>query len=356
MLDLYIRTDEEYLKVPNIEENLYVDIRGRLFSPDLKGFKQLPTPNGEFTVTVNSKEYTVPVANIVQVTWKPVYWEDFIYYLTEREVWFTDDNSFNLHPINLIWGFEISKVNEMYRIPGMSWYLITEDNRIYSRRSNTILSVTLLEDRHASAYISPDNKNGIGNTITVHRLVAFAKIQYGKNVCRLDVNHIDGNKWNYATDNLEWATRRRNNIHAQMTGLKKDGNTVRVKNLLTGEVVEYYSQAKCAEEIGIDKKYLSMLLIKGNGKYTHKEIYEVEILKVGLDKPKHSTSPKIALVKNLVTGEIFEFSSMAKAAPMLGVTVAALKKRFGRGTTVFGNLHLKAYNPLLGEARPTFDD
>ena len=27
-----------------------------------------------------------------------------------------------------------------------------------------------------------------------------------------------------------------------------------------------------------------------------------------------------------------------------------------RGTTVFGNMHLKTYNPLLGESRPTFNE
>lgn len=356
MLNLYIETDQTYLRVPHIDENLYVDIRGRLFTQALVGYTQLDTISGEFTIHIEGVPYTVPVVNIIQVTWKPVYSGDFLYYLTERDVWFTDNNQSNLHPINLIWGYEKSMIGDFYRIPGFSWYLLTNDNRVFSRVSNEYLTVTLMEDRHASAYISPDCKQGKGNTITVHRLVAFSKIPYEINVCKLEVNHIDGNKWNYVESNLEWVTRRQNNVHAQSTGLKKDSNTIKVTNLETNVVEEFYSQATCSKALGVDPRNFSMYLRKFDGCWIYKGKYKVEIIKVGLVKPKHNTSARITLVKDLVSGEIHEFGSLAKAAPLLGITVAALKKRHGRGTTVFGNLHLKTYNPLLGETRPSFED
>lgn len=356
MLNLYIETDQTYLPVPNIDENIYVDNRGRLFTQTLTGYTSLETHSDLFTLHVKGIPYTVPITNIVQVTWKPVHPDDFIYYLTEREVLLTDNNPLNLHPINLIWSFEKSMVGDMYRVPGFSWYLLTEDNRIYSRVSNQYLSVTLMPDRHASAYIAPDCKLGRGNTVTVHRLVAFSKIPYERNVCKLEVNHIDGDKWNYRTGNLEWVTRTQNNVHAQQTGLKKDSNTVKVTDLVTDIVEEFYSQAECARWLGMDPRNLSMFLRKSDGCWVYKKRYKVEIIKVGLDKPKHHTSARITLVKDMVTGEIHEFPSLAKAAPHVGMSIAALKKRHGRGTTIFGNMHLKTYNPLLGESRPVFDD
>lgn len=356
MLNLYLETEQQYLQVPNIDEFIYVDIRGKLHIQSMYGFISLETPLGEIDIHIQGVRYRVPVINLVQVTWKPVCPEDFIYYLTERVVVFTDRNPNNCHPINLIWSSEISKVGDMYRIPGFSWYLLTEDNQVYSRVSKKILSVTLIDDRHASAYIAPDCKNGKGNTITIHRMVAFAKIPYNLDVCNLEVNHIDGDKWNYATSNLEWVTRRQNNLHAQITGLKNDSNRIKVTDMTNGSITEYYSQAECGRNIGIDPRNLSLYLRKFNGVWTYRDRYKVELIKVGLEKPKYVSTPRCVVVKDLVSGEIHEFPSLAKSASFVGMSVAALKKRHVRGTTVFGNMHLKTYNPLLGEPKPTFDE
>ena len=357
MLNLYRDTIEAFLKVPHIDENFFVNERGEFYEMRINGYVLIPLPEDRhFNVHVAGVECLANVANLIQITWKPVFHGDVRYYLSEREVLFIDKNHFNLHPSNLIWGFEISLVDDMYRIPGFSWYLLTKDNLIYSRVSDSFLSVSLVEERHATAYISPDYKCGIGNSIGTHRIVAFSQLEYTRQVCNLDVNHLDGNKWNYSLDNLEWATRQRNNLHAQMTGLKKDGNTVKVTDLQTGESHEYFSQAECARTLKLDPQFLSMRLINGGGKFIYENKYEIEVIKVGLEKPKHLTSPRISLVKNITTGEIHEFPSMNKAAHFLGLKPATVKQRHLRGTTVFGNMHLKTYNPLLGESRPTFNE
>ena len=355
MLDHFIETTQQFIRVPNIDEFLFVDIRGEFYSPSLTGMTHYGAGELELTVHVKGVQYVVSKLNLIQVSWKPVHPDDFVYYLTEREVLFTDNNTNNRHPINLIWAYEESKVGDMFRIPGFSWYLMSDENQIYSRLTNVFLTPTYIDGRHATAYIAPDYKMGVGNSIGIHRLVAFSKIPYSNNVCRLDVNHIDGNKWNFKTDNLEWATRRQNNIHAQRTGLKKDSNAIKVTDLETSTVSEYFSQAECGRSLGIDPRNLSMYIRKNNGIWTYKDRYKIEVVKVGLEKPKHFTSARSVLVKNVVTGEIQEFTSLAKAAPAVGMTVAALKARHKRGTTIFGNLHLKSWNPLLGESKPTFD-
>ena len=60
-------------------------------------------------------------------------------------------------------------------------------------------------------------------------------------------------------------------------------------------------------------------------------------------------------LKNIRTGEILEFGSLAKAATFIGINYAALKKRYQRDSTIFGDWHLKAYNPRLNEDYPTFE-
>lgn len=54
---------------------------------------------------------------------------------------------------------------------------------------------------------------------TVHRLVAMSFLKNENNYP--EVNHKDGNKLNNHFDNLEWATKSLNNLHAYRSGLRK---------------------------------------------------------------------------------------------------------------------------------------
>ena len=62
-------------------------------------------------------------------------------------------------------------------------------------------------------------KNGKQKPTDVHVLVMTAFV--GPRPTGYDINHIDGNKSNCRLSNLEYCTRKRNNIHAYESGLKK---------------------------------------------------------------------------------------------------------------------------------------
>ncbi|MBQ9488273.1 MAG: NUMOD4 motif-containing HNH endonuclease [Selenomonadaceae bacterium] len=77
-------------------------------------------------------------------------------------------------------------------------------------------------------------KNDHRKTYSVHRLIAEAFIPNPEN--KSMVNHKDGNKQNNCLENLEWATRSENVLHAHKIGLVKNK---RCEKALTDEQVRY---------------------------------------------------------------------------------------------------------------------
>lgn len=82
----------------------------------------------------------------------------------------------------------------------------------------------------------------------VHRIVA--EFWLPNNDCRLEVNHIDGNKGNNSVENLEWVTRSENEIHALQNGLKESSYSLAHKynGYKNARKVGYFDECKIKEK------------------------------------------------------------------------------------------------------------
>ena len=100
-------------------------------------------------------------------------------------------------------------------------YSVSNFGNVKNNKSGRTVTPYLTEKGYVRVRLS--NEDGIKN-VRVHRLVADAFIP---NPLKKDqVNHIDGDKTNNCSGNLEWVTCKENIHHAFNTGLINDSNHV----------------------------------------------------------------------------------------------------------------------------------
>lgn len=99
-------------------------------------------------------------------------------------------------------------------IPGYEGYLATEDGRIYSTKTGIFLKFNASRGYYAVS-VRVDGKE---TKPYVHQLVAKTYIPNPEN--KLQVNHIDGDKFNNNISNLEWLTQSENICHSVTMKLK----------------------------------------------------------------------------------------------------------------------------------------
>lgn len=95
-------------------------------------------------------------------------------------------------------------------------YRVSDKGEVFSVRTNKILKPTIGRDGYSKVVFSVGNKR---KTLRVNRLVATTFVDNPNN--KPIVNHIDGDKLNNKSTNLEWVTEQENAIHASKIGLLK---------------------------------------------------------------------------------------------------------------------------------------
>lgn len=135
-----------------------------------------------------------------------------------------------------------------YKVPSFPEIAIKEDGTVLNKRTGELV-------RHVYGhyvYCSFD-----GTTVPLHRLLCEAFHKVPDELLDIDrsnliTNHKDGNKHNFELDNLEWTDYSGNIVHAYKTGLRTDNKNIFARNIKSGEVLEFYSQAELARFFEVD--------------------------------------------------------------------------------------------------------
>lgn len=96
-------------------------------------------------------------------------------------------------------------------------YYVRDNGTIYSSKSNKILSPQL--DKNGYEKVQMMSSDGKRHRYSIHRLV-LENFNPIKDMDKLQVNHIDGNKRNNKLENLEWVTCQENIDHAINNNLR----------------------------------------------------------------------------------------------------------------------------------------
>lgn len=258
--------------------------------------------------------------------------------MAERPVLYIDGDVKNIHPSNLIWSNEppIETSGGFRLIPGFSRYLINRKGMVYNDQLEQFQSPYKDKQGYWMFGVTPDV--GKRTIVGMHRLLALAFLPYPANVDELDVNHIDGIKDNndiITKPNLEWRDRSGNCQHAYDTNLRIDNNPVFVKDLVTGIITRYNSQAECARELNVNSTTVDLRVkskgqtVFADGRQYKRESDSVEFKEVGnLAKAIHRSgvNAKVEVIVK-ATGLLTTYDSIAKAAKALSISNATVGYR-----------------------------
>jgi hypothetical protein len=105
-------------------------------------------------------------------------------------------------------------------------YLISDIGEVYSEIQHKILTPSDDTKGYLKVTLWID---GVQSTEKVHRLVAMVFLEESET--KLEVNHIDGNKRNNSSTNLEWVSHQENITHAMLLGLMSIGSSHPISKL-----------------------------------------------------------------------------------------------------------------------------
>jgi hypothetical protein len=191
-----------------------------------------------------------------------------------------------------------------------------------------------------------------GDTVLVHRILAFMFVEKPTDFeDRLYVvNHKDGDKTNFAIENLEWVTPSRNSIHAYETGLRDDNTPIMAKDLRTEKVQRFYSLQECARHFKVNGFNIHWNLLPCNrGKVSFNYFVFIREGDVwpNIDEEligKHRNGrPKPMVVTSVEESKAVIYDSAGSAARAFGIKPGTLVMKLLRNETVIIDGHMFKY-------------
>lgn len=214
---------------------------------------------------------------------------------------------------------EVNTVPGFYHIPGTTRYALSKDGRVYSFMRNKVLPERKVLCSVRYKTINLHHESGKNISFPAHRLLALMFLNDGTDKTNMQVDHIDGNRFNNKLDNLEWVTPSENVLRSFKMGLRDNSAVSVVRyNPKTKEKKVYCSLGEAERDIG-----LHYSTIAGRCKYGGKRIYpdgyqymfgnentvfpdENDVTdKFGVETP--------VLARDALTGEVFSYKTAKEA-------------------------------------------
>lgn len=199
------------------------------------------------------------VIDLVAIQFKSLYIPETDYHKVKAFV--IDGDPDNTHARNIGYRFIDGKLKckdypGYFYIPGLTSSVINITGGVLSVRTGEKRTFYITQEQKeknikGGYYVfTAMFQRGKHITYSRHRALCLVFKEYPDNVDELVVNHINGIPGDDRLDNLEWTTRGENNKHAYENNLKNQQMAVLVRNVITGEVKEYYSISECARQLG----------------------------------------------------------------------------------------------------------
>ena len=108
----------------------------------------------------------------------------------------------------------------------LTMYDIYDDGRVQNRYTKEFLKTYRNSSGYEGVSMKSNKYKGKYYRESIHRLVAENFVENINN--EKTVNHIDGDKDNNKSENLEWISQKENNLHAYRTGIRKPNDPDKV--------------------------------------------------------------------------------------------------------------------------------
>lgn len=350
MFERYIET-EDFLHIPMSSKLYRINTEGIIIHDNgkLTGQRLETFTNSEGSLVVKLDlwrgitEYLV--AELIAHTFKPIHVA--VKYWPMLKIMYHDLDKRNIHPSNLVWKFPIGLESIKYPgyayIPGFSKYVISKEGKVIQHLTGR-KSLGTIVNKYIRFNLLPD----IGKSISVgrHRLLCLAWLDYPHNTDDLHVNHINGIPGSDDLSNLEWITPKGNVYHALRNKLRIDGREILARNIETGVITSYYTEAEACRALDLRRGSIRLNTDMPLGKRKAYRGYEFRLARDGVfwdganlteyidvinssegkvgREDNYSLGLRVdnkkVLVKNVKTNVITEYISHAECARNLGIS------------------------------------
>lgn len=297
--------------------------------------------NGIYYVFIENT--LVKLSNVLNFAFKNAN-PDYFWEIMKWNVRHLDFNPVNYNPSNMVWTNDFpTEDDEGFRlIPGYTRYKINRFGVVRNIDTGTIVPPKIvglgrnrdINYRYITLKRDYDNKSVRDGH---HRLLALTFLPMPIGFETMDVCHLDNNSLNNSLENLEWNTRRENNLQTCRNYNTSFQNPILVFDKKTKKITEYFSIREMERILDLKKgRGEERVLSKGTVLYNDNRAYMLkkdftgkwpEITHVGSRPTNYKTRVKYT---NKKTNEVIYFNSVFETSKYLGVYKGTVKWRLRR--------------------------